>query len=99
MNENIRHLREILEHATMHEPTRIEAMVCLDLLEADMKPTVYHDVDQYYPKDMTAVEAAKILLDAERTNDEEVCQECGVYPPDHKGVCEGCLAFREHTAT
>lgn len=29
---------------------------------------------------------------------EEKCQECGVYPADHKGVCEGCLAYREHQA-
>ena len=28
----------------------------------------------------------------------EKCSECGVYPPDHKGVCEGCLAYREHQA-
>jgi len=37
MNENIKHLRQILENATMHEPTRIEAQVCLDLLEADFR--------------------------------------------------------------
>lgn len=36
MNENIKHIREILEHATMHEPTRIEAQVCVDLLEHDL---------------------------------------------------------------
>lgn len=59
---------------------------------------VFHDVDQYYPKDMSASDAAKILLDAERTKDEEVCQECGKNPPDHKGICEGCLAYRDHTA-
>ena len=35
-NENIKHLRQILEHATMHEPTRIEAQVCVDLLEHDL---------------------------------------------------------------
>ena len=29
---------------------------------------------------------------------ETTCRECGVYPPDHKGVCEGCLAYREHQA-
>ena len=27
---------------------------------------------------------------------QEICQECGVYPADHKGYCEGCLAYREH---
>lgn len=26
----------------------------------------------------------------------EKCRECGVYKADHKGVCEGCLAYREH---
>lgn len=30
---------------------------------------------------------------------EEKCRDCGVYPPDHKGVCEGCLTYRDHTAT
>lgn len=25
------------------------------------------------------------------------CKECGVYRADHKGICEGCLAYREHT--
>jgi len=29
---------------------------------------------------------------------EAKCIECGVYPADHKGICEGCLAYREHTA-
>lgn len=24
------------------------------------------------------------------------CDECGVYFADHNGVCEGCLAYREH---
>jgi hypothetical protein len=37
MNENLKHLRQIIAHATMHDPTRTEAMVCLDLLEADMR--------------------------------------------------------------
>lgn len=38
--------------------------------------------------------------DAEVARDEsrERCCECGVYPADHKGVCEGCLAYREHQA-
>ena len=36
MNENIKQLRQIIEHATMHEPTRIEAQVCVDLLEHDL---------------------------------------------------------------
>lgn len=42
MNENIKHLREIIEHAVPAEttsgqpsPTLAEAQVCLDLLEAD----------------------------------------------------------------
>jgi thymidylate synthase (FAD) len=26
------------------------------------------------------------------------CTECDRYPADHKGVCEGCLAYREHQA-
>lgn len=36
IGEGIKHLRDILEHATMHEPTRMEAQVCVDLLEKDV---------------------------------------------------------------
>jgi len=34
--------------------------------------------------------------DVARASVSEKCRECGVYPTDHKGVCEGCLAYREH---
>lgn len=39
---------------------------------------------------------AKTMSDTAKKAGPPKCSECGVYPPDHKGVCEGCLAYREH---
>lgn len=37
ITESLKHLREIVEHNIQHEPSRIEASVALDLLEADIR--------------------------------------------------------------
>lgn len=50
------------------------------------------------PNDMkTIVNPPDPVVDLDYRH-QEICAECGVYPADHKGVCEGCLAYREHQA-
>jgi len=39
---------------------------------------------------------AKAMSDTAKKAGPPKCSECGVYAADHKGVCEGCLAYREH---
>ena len=39
---------------------------------------------------------AKAMSDTAKQAGPPKCSECGVYGADHKGVCEGCLAYREH---
>jgi hypothetical protein len=48
---------------------------------------------EYCGRPMQACQAA---AQAARERGGEKCSECGKYPPDHKGVCEGCLEYRNH---
>jgi hypothetical protein len=46
------------------------------------------------------IEEIQEHADAEEASGEghwnDLCIECGVNPADHKGICEGCYAYREH---
>jgi len=49
-------------------------------------------------QDAPAVQVSALRPVGDMDGEAEKCKGCGVYPPDHKGYCEGCLAYREHEA-
>jgi len=79
MTENIKHMRQIIEHNIQHESTRIEASVVLDLIELEMRERTklaYHTAPgelEFAPEGWTWKQQAARnydrLINAERENE------------------------------